>query len=727
MSANHDQPDTENVVYLPSAGSTIPADQDADHTELVRREPGEVEHVGEVLEGELLDEAASAELDAQLRAQRTTKLRQRSAAGAVELAHRTGSYVREHHPSREQVGKAGKAAGGWLGRHLTYLLRGLGHTVRGWWRWVQVVEHREEQHAHSPVRAGKAELVIQHRSYRLIASLIIVAILAGSTYFAGHLIPWWAWTVAGLMLTGGLWQAGRPAPVSTEGTITDDGEELIVFPLSDAHNTNQTMECLRRALLSIGVPVKPLAANQRPWGWEVIVQLVGGAGKKPAHVIAKIEELETAIDVRQNGLLVQPHADRRARMTLRCIESDPFAKMPPLPVYKPGSRAIADRIPVALRMDAHEVGMSPQATHAIILAASGGGKSILIRLLVDGLGAANDVVLWDIDPSGVGQEAQAGLFALRALSPDDCEAALRYGVAIAEARTRLLGRLGMGDEWQPSPAHPALVIVLDEFPRLTKTGKDLAVALLRVARKAGVVLLFASQSAKKDSLGDSVAAEVAFKAGGPGLAAYQSRLLFGENCIGEGWNPGAFKPKRAGRINDAGTFFFEGLTEGDEPIPARVLFLSNAEAKSRAHRYLQADRPALDADTLRAASLSGDQLCLQTSDLDALAAQRRAHEQDADQLPEPLQQLVDYLDADLDDDGREFVPTSELVDELGLTAKKLALEMKRFGLMAKPTWITTESGEKRQERGYRTADVRAAIDRAHATDTDLDPPVTPEP
>lgn len=504
--------------------------------------------------------------------------------------------------------------------------------------------------------------------------------------------------------------------------VTVEGN-LPVRPISEAPHETHALELLRRSLLAQGIPCQAVSGQQTPWGWELTMQHIGGAGKRPGDVIKALELVETDLDVRQNGVLVQPHRDRRAKFTARIIESDPFAAMPPLPDYQPGSRTLSSPIELGKRLDGLTLSSTFLATHGIVLAVSGGGKSGMLRTIVDGLAATTDTILWDLDPSGVGQAPQAEVMGRRALSPEDCERALEKALQIAEARTRIKDRLGMGDEWQPSRKHPALVLLLDEYPRLSKAGKELAVALLRVARKAGVVLLFASQSAKKDALGDSIAGEVAWKAGGPGLPDYQTRLLFGEKCVAEGWNPGAFKPKRGQNLNDTGTFFLEGAIEGDEPIPLRATFIGTDTARSRAKRSAAHGRPDWDGDTLTAAGLTREQLTGVTDDGEVATAQRTAYEADqARARLGPLAVVADYLDADLDaDDGREFIPSAELVEELGYRSQKaLAAELGPLGLTPSQGYWIDEDGTRKETRGYRTADINAAIARLQTGQTSPD-------
>jgi DNA segregation ATPase FtsK/SpoIIIE, S-DNA-T family len=84
-------------------------------------------------------------------------------------------------------------------------------------------------------------------------------------------------------------------------------------------------------------------------------------------------------------------------------------------------------------------------------------------------------------------------------------------------------------------------------------------------------------------------------------------------------------------------------------------------------------------------------------------------------LPEPLASVVNYLGNDLSQHGREFVPTAGLTDELDMEPSLFARQMSELGCRPTRHYVPTEDGATRRVRGYLTADIRAAIDRA-ATD-----------
>ncbi|MGH3492075.1 MAG: cell division protein FtsK, partial [Sciscionella sp.] len=79
----------------------------------------------------------------------------------------------------------------------------------------------------------------------------------------------------------------------------------------------------------------------------------------------------------------------------------------------------------------------------------------------------------------------------------------------------------------------------------------------------------------------------------------------------------------------------------------------------------------------------------------------------AGELPEPLASVVSYLAGDLDADGREFIPTAELVDALDLDATSFGKDMGALGASPTKRRVLDTDGERRQVRGYLTADIRA--------------------
>lgn len=494
--------------------------------------------------------------------------------------------------------------------------------------------------------------------------------------------------------------------------IKEDGELLPAMPLEECPHAQTVLEATRRNLAIEGLIVKPLSAVATPWGWEVVVQMRKG---EPGDITAKSSRLETLFDIQTNGALVQPHIDRRARATLRLIESNPWSDMPQVPDYTTAPRTARDPIWLGQRLDGVQVAGPWAAKQTIVLAASGGGKSIVLRVLADGLGAAKDMHIWDLDPSGVGQAPQAGLMGRVALTPEDCEVALAHALAIAAARTRLLRVLKMGDAWQCSPERPGIAIFIDEFPRLTKTGKQLAVALLRVVRKAGMQLIFAAQDAKKDAIGESIAGQMACKIGGPGLIDWQADLLWGPGCKGQGWDPGRYRPATdEHQPNDAGTFYCSGVGTpgGDLALPTRIGYMPRTLAETRTAHYVALGCcPDIDAQTLQRAGLTPEEVYVVTDDESADLAQRTAAvtpvEADSgdQELPAEVRALLEVCARVFIDAPGEWIPADAIAE---LAATEFGWEMGRATEM-RVAALLDAAGVPKARKGGKTSRLRTGV------------------
>jgi DNA segregation ATPase FtsK/SpoIIIE, S-DNA-T family len=77
------------------------------------------------------------------------------------------------------------------------------------------------------------------------------------------------------------------------------------------------------------------------------------------------------------------------------------------------------------------------------------------------------------------------------------------------------------------------------------------------------------------------------------------------------------------------------------------------------------------------------------------------------ELLEPLASVVDYLGDDLN--TRDFVPTAELVEALGIEPTLFGRRMGELGCRPGRDRITTDTGTT-QVRGYFTADIRTALE-----------------
>ncbi|MFF7184695.1 type IV secretory system conjugative DNA transfer family protein [Streptomyces sp. NPDC008222] len=454
-----------------------------------------------------------------------------------------------------------------------------------------------EQRRLAEYKEHKQKFLIKHGSW-------MAPVVGAAAYGVVEGGMWVSVLYAMAAVAAGAWR-GRPRGVDP-GKVQIHAEDGDPFPIADARNRTEAAECVRRALASEGIQVKEVEANRRyDWGWEVTVRLAKG---KPADIVTKAADLETPLDLPENGLLPQPVRESRGRVVLRLVQSDPFVKMPSAPERKPNSYRLRDKQILTYRMDGHRFETSLLGVHVIVVASSGGGKSVILRTMADALTACSDVLVGDLDPGGNGLAPLAEALGVRAIGDDNMgqiEAILDQALKIAKARPQLFAKLGMKENWEPSPERPAIVLFIDEYPQLSDRAKELAVKILQTGRKSRVQLVLATQEATKDAIGKAIADSIALKIVGP--CRHQDVVqVFGSGAIGEGWRPDRLDPAEGNAegddLRDASQAYIRG-GGSREPLKHKFLFLEDKEGRRRARERAAAGRPEVDAESLAAAGL----------------------------------------------------------------------------------------------------------------------------
>jgi S-DNA-T family DNA segregation ATPase FtsK/SpoIIIE len=282
-------------------------------------------------------------------------------------------------------------------------------------------------------------------------------------------------------------------------------------------------------------------------------------------------------------------------VVLRLAHTDPFVRLGDAPARAPLSGRITQRAVLGQRIDGAALAVPLAGVHGVVIGSSGAGKSTTLLALADAVSACADALVWDIDPAGPGLDALGGALARRERDRAGIEDALADALALAEVRPRMLRALGMGAEWKPTPARPALVVIVDEYPRLSPRAKELAVALLRVGRKARVSLILASTEATSDALGAAIADTTALRILHP-CRHTDVRLVLGPQMAAEGWRPDRLRPATADDPGDVGTCYAAtaGLTE---PLVSKIAPLSQDEAGERGHQRATAGLARIDGES----------------------------------------------------------------------------------------------------------------------------------
>jgi S-DNA-T family DNA segregation ATPase FtsK/SpoIIIE len=513
-----------------------------------------------------------------------------------------------------------------IGHHPTVVW--IGWSARGWWHIARIERDKMVGDYPQMIRTARAQLKAangdmgkeaqaeavamrrtqqlkdRRRKYLITRSIAVAPVAGAAAYGLFEGGTWVSILYAMAAVTVGVWR-GRPQGVDP-GKVESLSQDGDPFPIADARNRTEAAECVRRALASEGIHVKSVEANQHHvWGWEVTVRLAKG---KPADIVTKAPDLETPLDLPENGLLCQPVRKSRGRVILRLVESDPFANMPGAPERKANGYRMRDKQVVAHRMDGRTFDVSMLGVHAIVIASSGGGKSVIMRALADTLTACSDVLVGDLDPGGNGLAPLAEALGVREIGIDamgQIEAVLEQALKIAKARPGLFAKLGMKENWEPTPERPAIVLFIDEYPQLSDRAKELAVKILQVGRKSRVQLVLAAQEATKDSIGKAIADSIALRIVGP--CRHQDVVqVFGAGAIAEGWRPDRLDPAEGDAVGDdlrdASQAYIRGAGSR-EPLKYKFLFLDGKEGRRRARERAAAGRPSVDAESLAAAGL----------------------------------------------------------------------------------------------------------------------------
>lgn len=545
----------------------------------------------------------------------TFELTKPDPAEAVTESH--GPVEIETPNSRALV--AAKASGRGAGTVAGHFATGVRGTGRAGWRYVRAADRIESINPSTP---GEWEYIHGVRRRRWITCACNAGGLAVGSLGA------WIGTVAGIGMTA---IPGLEAAVTTEGALAvlaatlygrainrrpaeleagkeaqaiaagqparseDDGEP---FPLAQAETADQVRACVWRALKAEGIPVAEVYdITPRQWGYQCIVRVSEGT---PEAIIAKAGALETRLDLPANGVRPQPMVERRACAILRLVSGDPFASAPGVPYRAPKSLSITDKFRIGTSVGGDPLMMSLAGVMGLFVAASGGGKTGILQALGEGTTACRDNVTIDLDPHGDGLEDLYDAVRITARTTEQIEAVLLFFLVMSKARARLRKKLGMGKKWTASPEHPAVTLIFDEFPKASELAKHLAFDLLLVGRKELIDLEIASQGGTKLYLGENIAQMIALKAVGP-CKVGDTRAVFGDGAVSEGWLPHRLSPATDTDPKDAGHVYLQGVPGiPDEPVEYKVhempaALLRKLAAERKEAGLVEPDRDSLDA------------------------------------------------------------------------------------------------------------------------------------
>lgn len=629
-------------------------------------------------------------------------------------------------------------------RFLGSVARGLVAAVRWWRRWITVRDFREAAEQSEKLADKFAEIraltLFRWKVTGAVAVVVAVGLAVADLVYGGRAL--WisglgasvALAVLGRRKDG---SPGRKAVLAGPRALTWTMDpQVLVDAFRDAKliGKDETLRLVERAT-RIGE------------GWAVTVDLP--ATRKAADVIKARESLASALAVDEVQLSVERvrgNGGHAGRVAMWVADQDPYASPPIRTPLLEAAGWDAWR-PVPFGRDARDrrVDLPLVWTSLLVGAIPRQGKTFAARLAAAGLILDPHTRLYVADFKAGKDWDAAGHVAHRFMAGDEAEHVLTLVAWLVElvgevqARYRRMRELDDATcpESKVTPAMsrdtalnmPITAIFVDEVqvPLEDRTpvrvedkkltaGEYVGELLTWLAKKgpaAGVVLVLATQRPDSKTIPSGLRAVLGSRFALRVMDWRDSNIVLGEQMNTRGYDSSRLMASHKG----VGILRPDGETQAGADVLAltvRTYYMPNEDWQTICRRG-RALREA--AGTLTGHAAGQDS----TPVLDYAAAAKAigagTHTRAAwlsEGLPEPLASVVDYLGDELDEDGRDFVPTAELTEALDVEPTAFARQMGELGCRPTRNRVPTEDGGVRRVRGYFTADIRAAI--AHAGD-----------
>ena len=622
-------------------------------------------------------------------------------------------------------------------RYARAVVRGLVAVVRWWRRWVTVRDYREA----AELAEKLADKYVEIRALTLfrwkvtgaaaITATLCVAIL---DLLYGRRALWLIGGAASALLAVlGRRKDGAPGRKAVLAgprslTWTMDPQVLVdAFRDAKLIGKDESLRLVERA-------------TRMGEGWAITVDLP--ATRKAADVIKNRDALASALAVDEVQLIaerVRGNGGHAGRVSMWVADNDPYATPPirtPLltlerwDAWQPvpfGRDARNRRIDLPLVWTSLLVGAIPRQgkTFAARLAAAGLILDPHTRLYVADFKAGKD---WDA----------AGAVAHRFMSGDEAEHVLALIGWLAELVAEVQGRFrrmrDLSNEVCPeskvTPAMsrdralnmPITAIVVDEVQvpledrapvtvqdkRIT-AGEYVGELLTWLAKKgpaAGIVLVLATQRPDSKTIPSGLRAVLGSRFALRVMDWRDSNIVLGEQMNTRGYDSSRLLASHKG----VGILRPDGDTAAGADVLAvtvRTYYMPNDDWQTICRRG-RALRETTGTLTGHAAGQDTapmlDQAPISILGSGQLSGFRV-------ELPEPLPAVVEYLAEDLGG-GRQFVPTAELAEALDIDPITFARQMSELDVRPTRGRTPGPGGETHRVRGYLTADIRAAIERA---------------
>lgn len=316
------------------------------------------------------------------------------------------------------------------------------------------------------------------------------------------------------------------------------------------------------------------------WGWTA--RIILKKGTTVAQAISRIPGIESGLEVRPGSIRIFPDGTKANHLTMRVVETEPLAG----PILWPGPSitSITQLAEIGISEDGRPVQVCLLRRNMLIGGIAGSGKSGVLNVIIAILAACRDVVLWGVDLKG-GMELGpwAGCFERIATTPEEADQLFRDAVAELNKRA---ARMAAEQKriWEPTPRHPALIIVTDEHAELSDESHDCADSLARRGRAVAVNLIAATQRPTLAAMGRNTAVRsqmdirICLRVREP----RDTDLILGQGSLSSGWH--------AHKLTQPGEFL---ITDPGHTAPERNrAYLVTDEARDQHAARNRRPRPA---------------------------------------------------------------------------------------------------------------------------------------
>ncbi|MFC0105593.1 cell division protein FtsK [Kibdelosporangium aridum] len=610
--------------------------------------------------------------------------------------------------------------------------RGLIVSVRAWRRWVRVVDYRAAAE-HAEKLADKfveirALTLFRWKVTGLVTVLVSFVVALVDLVYGGA--PLWIAGAIGSVVLAIVGRRkdgspGRKAVLAGPRTLmwTMDPQVLVdAFRDAKLIGKDESLRLVERA-------------SRVGDGWSITVDLP--ATRKADDVIKHRDALASALAVDEVQLIVERVRGRgghAGRVFLWVADEDPYAG-PPLRTPLLDVEYWDAWQPVPFGRDARNrrIDLPLVWTSLLVGAIPRQGKTFATRLAAAGLILDPYTRLYMFDGKGGKDWDSAEQVAHRFVCGDELEhveSVRDYLVELAaEVQSRYARMATLDDEICPESKitpgisrdvnlrMPITAVVIDEVQvflenatrqdvggKKTTVGAyiaDLLTYLVRKGPAAGIVVILATQRPDSNTIPSRLRAVLGSRFALRVMDWRDSNIVLGEQMNTRGYDASTLLPSHKG----VGILRPDGEMAGADMLATtvRTFYMPNQEWRTICARG-RALREAAGTLTGHAA---GDDTT-RAIDPSAVVMALGPGADSGHDLPEPLASVVDYLGDDLD--GREFVPTAELVEALDVEPTAFARQMSELGCKPVRQYVPTDDGGTRRVRGYMTADVRAAID-----------------